>query len=66
VVAWRLAAFCSGGGGEVVHAFSFADGQLSAHRELRLRPEAEEGVPVGIAVSRDGRKLNVQKAGRSA
>ncbi len=51
--------FCSGASGETVHAFRFADGYLSEHRALRLRPETEIGVPVGIAPSRDGAALYV-------
>ncbi len=51
--------FASGAGTEVVHAFAFADGFLSAHRELRLRPAEETGVPTGLAVAADGAALYV-------
>ena len=51
--------FVSGAGAEVVHAFDFADGYLSARRELRTRPVKERGVPAGIAVSGEGRSLFV-------
>ncbi|HVU25638.1 MAG TPA: SMP-30/gluconolactonase/LRE family protein [Opitutus sp.] len=53
------ALYASGAGAEVIHAFTFADGFLSHHRELRLRPAAEEGVPAGIAVAGNGRALYV-------
>ncbi len=46
--------FASGAGFEVIHAFDFADGFLSAHRELRLRPAKDVGAPAGLAVSADG------------
>lgn len=51
--------FVSGAGTEVVHAFTFTDGYLSARRELRTRPVKERGVPAGIAVSGDGTALFV-------
>jgi DNA-binding beta-propeller fold protein YncE len=51
--------FCSGASLEVIHTFAFADGYLSAKREIRLRPESETGVPIGLATSRDGRALFV-------
>lgn len=51
------ALFVSGAGAEVVHAFQFAEGYLSAHRELRLRPAGERGVPAGLTVSRDGKSV---------
>ena len=51
--------FVSGAGSEVVHVFQFADGYLSARRELRLRPAKERGVPAGLAVSGDGTSLFV-------
>ncbi len=54
--------FVSGGGAEVIHAFDFQDGYLSAHRELALRPVAEQGVPSGLAVSADGRSLYVAES----
>lgn len=51
--------FVSGAGAEVVHAFEFKDGFLSAPREFRLRPATEQGVPSGLGVSDDGRALYV-------
>jgi DNA-binding beta-propeller fold protein YncE len=49
--------YCSGAGDEVVHDFAFHDGHLSDHREIRLRPANERGVPGGLAVARDGKTL---------
>ncbi len=51
--------FASGAGTEVIHAFEFADGFLSAHRELRLRPASENGVPAGLAPSAKGDALYI-------
>src|SRR5262249_11472452 len=39
--------------------FAFADGYLSQKGELRLRPETETGVPVGLTLAPDGRTLYV-------
>ncbi|MSU23931.1 MAG: YncE family protein [Opitutus sp.] len=54
--------FASGAGQEVIHVFDFADGLLSAHHELRLRPETEKGVPAGLAVSADGKALYIAES----
>lgn len=51
--------FCSGAGDEVVHAFDFADGYLSGHREIMLRERKLRSVPSGLALSRDGQNLFV-------
>jgi DNA-binding beta-propeller fold protein YncE len=51
--------YVSGAAAEVIHAFDFADGFLSAHREWQLRPAEEQGVVGGLAVSADGRALYV-------
>ncbi len=51
--------YASGAGQEVVHGFDFEAGYLSAHRELRLRPVQQKGVPAGLAVSPDGRALYI-------
>ena len=51
--------YVSGAANEVIHVFSFADGYLSEPRDLRVGPEADEGVPAGLAVSRDGSALYV-------
>src|SRR5438132_1328434 len=49
--------FCSGAGDEVIHAFQFRDGQLSEHREFKLRNIKERGVPAGLAVDGAGRQI---------
>ncbi len=49
--------FCSGAGDEVLHWFSFADGYLGNHREIRVRAETERGVPSGLAVAPDGKTV---------
>jgi DNA-binding beta-propeller fold protein YncE len=49
--------FCSGAGDEVIHQFDFNEGVLSGHKELRLRPAAERGVPAGLALDPGGRLL---------
>ena len=51
--------YASGAGAEVIHAFDFAEGFLFSHRELRLRPATETGVPAGLAVSADGSALYI-------
>ncbi|MBS0662524.1 MAG: SMP-30/gluconolactonase/LRE family protein [Verrucomicrobia bacterium] len=51
--------YVSGAANEVIHAFAFGDGYLSHHRELRVGPADQEGVPAGLAVSRDGSALYV-------
>jgi DNA-binding beta-propeller fold protein YncE len=51
--------FCSGAGDEVVHRFSFADGYLGEHRTIALRDPKQRGIPSGLAVSQDGKKLFV-------
>ena len=53
------ALFCSGAGEEVIHAFAFRAGQLSEHREVRLREAKEKGVPAGLAVDRAASRLYV-------
>ncbi len=54
--------YASGAGTEVIHAFDFKSGYLSAHRELRLRPANQQGVPAGLAVSADGTALYVAES----
>ncbi|HUC85818.1 MAG TPA: beta-propeller fold lactonase family protein, partial [Candidatus Acidoferrales bacterium] len=49
--------YCSGASDEVVHDFSFADGRLSHHRQIRLRDSRECGVPTGLAVDQKRRCL---------
>ena len=49
--------FCSGAGKELVHCFTFKDGYLFDHQELRLRDVKERGIPSGLAVTSDGGTL---------
>jgi DNA-binding beta-propeller fold protein YncE len=52
--------YASGGEYEVVHAFDFADGLLSRHREIKIVDPKEKFIPAGIAFgSRDGGTLAV-------
>ena len=51
--------YCSGGSDEVIHVFDFKDGQLARNHEVRLRDPKWRGIPGGMALSRDGRKLFV-------
>ena len=51
--------FCSGAGSEVIHSFSFKEGYLGDHREFRLRPTRERGVPAGLALSDDARRIYI-------
>ena len=41
--------FASGSQFEVVHQFSFADGKLTDHRELRIADMKQTEVPAGLA-----------------
>ena len=47
--------YCSGAGEEVIHAFEFAQGNLSEHRKLRLREVKERGVPAASQDQIEGR-----------
>jgi YVTN family beta-propeller protein len=49
--------FCSGAGDEVLHGFDFAEGQLSAHRAIRLRDAKERAVPSGLAIDESARRV---------
>ncbi len=51
--------FASGGEHEVVHAFDFADGFLTKHRQFPVVSEKETFVPAGLAVDAAGRTLAV-------
>jgi DNA-binding beta-propeller fold protein YncE len=42
--------YCSGAGAEVIHEFTFADGALRDHRQLRLRDASLRGYPGGLSV----------------
>ncbi|MDB6173936.1 MAG: hypothetical protein JWL59_3247 [Chthoniobacteraceae bacterium] len=41
--------YCSGSAGEVLHQFTFKNGALGDHEELRLRDVKERGVPAGFS-----------------
>ncbi len=49
--------YCSGAGDEVVHAFDFRDGKLENRREIRLRKAEERGIPGGLALDTQGKRL---------
>jgi YVTN family beta-propeller protein len=51
--------FCSGASQEGVRAFPFADGQLGEGELIPLRDAKEKGIPCGLAVGADGRRLFV-------
>ncbi len=46
--------YASGATFETVHTFAFADGFLSSPVDFPLRPEAETGIPVGLATDAKG------------
>ncbi|NBQ58907.1 MAG: YncE family protein [Opitutaceae bacterium] len=54
--------YASGAGAEVIHAFDFHAGYLSAHREFPLRPVGQQGIPSGLATSADGRSLYIAES----
>jgi DNA-binding beta-propeller fold protein YncE len=49
--------FCSGGGDEVLHAFTIDAGFIGSHRELALRDAKVRGIPSGLAVNSDGSQI---------
>ena len=51
--------YCSGAGDEVIHAFAFRDGYLSEPKVFKLRDAKERGIPAGLALSGDARRLFV-------
>jgi hypothetical protein len=51
--------YCSGASAEVIHAFAFKDGYLSEPKAFKLRDVSERGIPAGIALSSDARRLFV-------
>ena len=51
--------YVSGSSTEELHVFAFAEGLLSGHQKIRLRPAKERGIPAGIAVTRDGQTAYV-------
>ena len=51
--------YCSGAGDEVIHAFAFKDGYLGEPKNYRVRAAKERGIPAGLALSGDARRLFV-------
>lgn len=51
--------FCSGASEEVIHVFQFKDGYLSDPTSLKIRDVKQRGIPAGLALSRDAKKLYV-------
>src|SRR5882724_10658304 len=51
--------FCSGAGDEVIHRFAFKDGYLSDPKAFHLRDAKQRGIPAGLALSGDARRLFV-------
>jgi DNA-binding beta-propeller fold protein YncE len=51
--------FCSGAGDEVVHRFSFLNGQLANHAAIKVHEPTLRAVPCGLAVDRNGQRLFV-------
>src|SRR2546430_14905851 len=51
--------FCSGAGDEVIHAFAFKAGYLFDPKVFKLRDVKERGIPAGMALSSDARRLFV-------
>jgi DNA-binding beta-propeller fold protein YncE len=49
--------FCSGGGDETIHRFSVSNGRLQKEPVIPVHDRHLRGVPCGLAVSRNGRKL---------
>jgi WD40 repeat protein len=53
--------YASGGEFEIVHAYDFADGLLSRHREIKIVDPKEKFIPAGLAF--DGRGTSLAVAG---
>src|SRR5438034_310495 len=51
--------YCSGAGDEVIHRFAFRNGYLSDPKAFQLRDAKERGIPAGLALSGDARRLFV-------
>lgn len=49
--------YCSGSSGEEVFAFDYQAGKLSNRKSIALRNAAERGVPAGLAVEANGKRL---------
>jgi DNA-binding beta-propeller fold protein YncE len=53
------ALYCSGGGDEMVHRFSFLNGQLTNHTEIKVHERKLRAVACGLAVDREEKRLYV-------
>jgi YVTN family beta-propeller protein len=51
--------YCSGASSEGIRAFSFRDGQLADGELIPLRDPQEKGIPCGLAISEDNRRLYI-------
>ncbi|EEF58805.1 bifunctional YncE family protein/alkaline phosphatase family protein [Pedosphaera parvula] len=51
--------FSSGAGDEVIHCFNFNNGDLSNHHHIRIRNSSDRGVPAGIAIDDNAKRLYV-------
>src|SRR2546428_3436231 len=51
--------YCSGASDEVIHAFAFKGGYLTEPKVFKVRDENERGIPAGIALSGDAKRLFV-------
>ena len=49
--------YCSGASGEEVFVFDFGNGKLANRKSIVLRKASARGVPAGLAVAPDGKKL---------
>ena len=51
--------YCSGAGDEVVHRFSFLNGQLTHHTSIKVHERTLRAVPCGLALDRKANRLFV-------
>jgi len=51
--------YCSAASSEGIRAFTFRDGRLEDGELIQLRDPTEKGIPCGLAISADGRRLYV-------
>ena len=49
--------YCSGAGDEAIHEFTFKDGYFTGPQDIPLRDVKQRGVPGGLALSADGKRL---------
>lgn len=49
--------YASGAGLEAIHVFDFRAGHLFGHRTIALRDVRERGVPAGLAIDQNGKRL---------